>query len=116
MRLRGRLGPAARRSGGGDVQWTTRRLAGSKCRRQPAGVSRGRGMVMIGRRLYSRRRTLRYHVSLSPDGGRGNALPSPAAMRVGLPRRRVVSRRHRGAVGLAIVSQLAGWQATHANA
>ena len=55
-------------------------------------------------------------VSLRAGGGRGNALPSPAVRDGGLRRRRVVSRRHGGADGLAIVSQLAGWPATHANA
>ena len=55
-------------------------------------------------------------VRLRPGVGRANALPSPVLVGEGLLRRRVISRRHGGAVGLAIVSQLAGWQATHANA
>ena len=56
------------------------------------------------------------YVRVPADGGRAYALPSPVLVGEGLLRRQVVSRRHRGAVGLAIVSQLAGWQATHANA
>ena len=73
-------------------------------------------MILVGRRHCCRRRTLSYHVRVRPIWGRPNALPNPVPVGEGFRRRRVMSRRHRGAVGLAIVSQLAGWPATHANA